>query len=67
MKANIGNTDKIIRIIVGLAIIVILGFVMNSWWGLIGIIPIGTAFVSRCLLYYPFGISTCKKEGLNEK
>lgn len=61
MKKNIGITDKVIRLIVGLFIIIYVGFVLNSWWGLIGIILIFTALISRCMLYYPFGISTCTK------
>ncbi|MDH7603569.1 MAG: DUF2892 domain-containing protein [Melioribacter sp.] len=61
MKKNIGTTDKIIRIIIGLAIIVI-GIFSQSLWGLIGLIPILTALTGRCLLYVPFGISTCKTD-----
>lgn len=59
MKPNVGTADKIIRIIVGLVIIA-LGLICGSWWGLIGILPIGTAIFGRCLLYYPLGVSTCK-------
>lgn len=59
MKKNVGNTDKIIRIILGLVIIV-LGFVYSSWWGLIGIIPLATAFMRFCPVYTPFKISTNK-------
>ncbi|MGA2545989.1 MAG: DUF2892 domain-containing protein [Rectinemataceae bacterium] len=54
---NIGNTDRIIRIILGLAIGV-LGIVFKSWLGLIAIVPLATAAVSTCPLYLPFGIST---------
>ena len=60
MKKNIGNTDKIIKIILGLAIGAI-GFYYKSWWGLIGIIPALTVIVSWCPLYFPFGIITCRK------
>lgn len=59
MKCNVGKTDKIIRIIVGLAIGAA-GLYFNSWWGLLGIIPLGTALFGRCGLYVPFGISTRK-------
>jgi len=59
MKKNVGNTDKIIRIILGL-VIVILGFVYSSWWGLVGIIPLATAFMGFCPAYAPFKISTRK-------
>ena len=57
---NIGNTDRIIRIVLGLAIGV-LGVVFKSWFGLIGIIPRATAFVGPCPIYLPFGLSTKKK------
>lgn len=66
MKKNIGTTDKIIRIILGIVIIAI-GINAQSWWGLIGIIPILTALISWCPLYLPFGISTCKTESTEEQ
>jgi len=58
MKANVGKTDKIIRIIIAL-IIAAVGVYFNSWWGLLAIIPLATALVSFCGLYSLFGISTC--------
>ncbi len=60
MKANIGNIDRIIRIVIGLAIILI-GIIYQNWWGAIGIVPLLTAFIRWCPLYTPFGISTCRK------
>jgi hypothetical protein len=57
LKSNMGRTDKIIRFLIGM-IIAILGIYYKSWWGLLAIIPFLTAFSGRCLLYYPFGIST---------
>jgi hypothetical protein len=59
MTRNIGTTDKIIRIILGIVIIV-LGFVFSTWWGLIGILPLGTALINWCPLYRVFGWSTYK-------
>lgn len=59
MKSNIGAPDKNIRIIIGLAII-IMGIVYESWWGLIGLLPILTAITGWCGLYSIMGISTCK-------
>ena len=66
MKCNVGGADKIIRIAVGL-IIIVLGFVYSSWWGLIGLIPLITGLASQCPLYLPFGISTCKVKNKEEK
>ncbi len=59
MKKNVGSIDRVIRVILGLAIIG-LGIGFKSWLGLIGLVPIITAVIGWCPLYVPFGISTCK-------
>ena len=59
MKKNVGTVDRVIRIILGLVILA-LGYKNQSWWGLIGLIPLLTGIMGSCLLYVPFGISTCK-------
>ncbi len=61
MKSNVGKTDRIIRIVVGL-LIGAAGVVFKSWWGLVGIIPLFTGIIGFCGLYLPFGISTVKKK-----
>lgn len=61
MKYNVGSVDRLIRIIAGL-LIAILGIVYDSWFGLIGIIPLATGLFRFCPLYFPFKISTAKKE-----
>ncbi len=59
MMRNVGKTDRVIRIVLGL-VIIILGYLNNSWWGAIGLIPLLTAFVGFCPLYVPFKINTEK-------
>ncbi len=61
MEKNVGSADRIIRIIAGIAIIII-GVIYHSWWGLVGIVPIATAFMSWCPLYAPCNISTRKRK-----
>jgi hypothetical protein len=61
MKCNVGKTDRIVRIVAGVAIL-IAGWVYGSWWGLVGLLPIGTAVIRFCPAYFPLGISTCKNE-----
>jgi len=61
MKKNVGNTDKIIRYVLGI-IILILGLIFHTWWGLIGLIPIFTAAIGWCPVYAPLKISTTKEE-----
>lgn len=55
-----GSLDRTLRIIAGV-IIVVLGLVYQSWWGLIGLIPLLTAFVGFCPAYAPFKLSTKKQ------
>ncbi|MCB1645543.1 MAG: DUF2892 domain-containing protein [Pseudomonadales bacterium] len=58
MKQNVGGADRIIRIIVGLAVIAA-GVWFQSWWGAVGLVPLGTALVGWCPPYALLGISTC--------
>jgi hypothetical protein len=64
MKQNVGSLDKIIRIIIGMAVIGI-GVVTESWWGLLGVIPLATAFTGFCGLYTLLGITTCKTRAIS--
>lgn len=62
MKRNVGNVDRIVRIVAGL-VILSLFFVLDDpyrWWALIGIVPLATGLTRRCPAYLPFGIHTCK-------
>lgn len=62
MKKNVGTLDRSIRIVLGLAILGA-GYYYQTLWGLIGLVPLITAFVGRCPAYAPFGISSCNKQG----
>ncbi|MBU1369596.1 MAG: DUF2892 domain-containing protein [Bacteroidetes bacterium] len=61
MKKNIGNIDRVIRIVLGMAIAAV-GYIYESWWGLLGIIPFATALINFCPLYAPFKINTIEKK-----
>jgi quinol-cytochrome oxidoreductase complex cytochrome b subunit len=62
MTTNVGSTDKIIRVLLGLAL---LGFAFFGvsypyhWLGYIGIVPLLTAAFGTCPLYSALGLSTC--------
>jgi len=64
MKKNIGRTDKWIRIVLGVALLAFALVAQSGWrWlGLIGIIPLVTAFLGYCPLYALLGISTNHEE-----
>ena len=61
MQCNVGQTDRVLRIIAGLAIIAG-GIVTQSWWGAIGMIPLLTGITRWCPAYLPLGISTVRKD-----
>ncbi len=61
MKANVGGIDKVVRIIVGVGLLSLL-FILEGaarWWGLVGLVPLGTALMGYCPLYAILGLSTC--------
>ncbi|MCZ8517614.1 DUF2892 domain-containing protein [Paenibacillus filicis] len=59
MRCNVGNTERIVRISIGSAI-VLAGLYYKNWWGLIGVAPIVTGAVRYCPLNEALGISNCE-------
>lgn len=61
MKANVGGVDRVLRIIVGLALIAMFFLAEGTlkYVGLIGIVPLLTGLVRFCPLYALIGASTC--------
>jgi len=58
MKANVGGTERVLRVVVG-AVIVGVGVVYQSWWGAVGLVPIATGLIGWCPPYALLGINTC--------
>ena len=67
MKKNMGNTDRLIRLIVA-AVVGLLYYTgtISGTLGLVLLVLAGvfvlTSLVSFCPLYAPFGISTCSTQ-----
>lgn len=57
MKINVGGFDRILRAVVGLALLGA-GYYFKSWWGLIGLGPLVTSVFRFCPAYLPFGLNT---------
>ena len=66
MQKNIGSTDRVIRVIVGLAAIAA-GVYFQSWWGAVGAVPLGTALIGWCPPYAILGFSTCNVDSAAQK
>jgi len=63
MKANVGGADKILRIVIGLAVLSLV-FLLDGnarWWGLFGLLPLMTGLFNFCPAYSLFGMSTARK------
>lgn len=67
MKKNMGNIDRIIRVLIALLVIVL--YFSNIITGTLGIVLLAlagifvlTSLISFCPLYTIFGINTCKKK-----
>ncbi len=66
MKQNVGSLDRIVRVILGVALIGA-GVYFQSWWGALAIVPLGTAAVGWCPPYAILGLNTCRANtGLND-
>jgi hypothetical protein len=60
MTTNMGGIDRIVRAVIGVALIAwaVMG---GPVWAWIGLLPLATAAIGWCPAYVPFGISTCGK------
>ena len=67
MKKNMGNTDRIIRLLLA-GIFALLWFqnIVTGTWAIVLLVLAAvfviTSLVSFCPLYSPFGINTCSKK-----
>ena len=61
MQRNVGSVDRVLRIVVGLALIGATLMQLIGAWGWIGIVPLLTGAVQVCPAYLPFGLNTCKR------
>lgn len=66
MQTNIGRFERFIRVLVGLFILSLIFWGPESYWGLLGIIPILTGLSGWCPLYRIFGVSTHKPTSAKE-
>ncbi|MBD3670987.1 MAG: DUF2892 domain-containing protein [Gammaproteobacteria bacterium] len=55
---NIGNIDRIIRIVLGILLLALVFVGPQTPWGWVGLIPLITGLVSFCPLYAIFKYNT---------
>lgn len=62
MKCNVGTIDRVIRIVLGAALIGLAAAGVVGWWGWIGVVPLATALFKFCPAYTLLGVTTCPTE-----
>lgn len=65
VPVNVGSVDKVVRVVVGLALLSLLAIGPVPGWGLVGLLGLvllATAAMGRCPLYVPLGLSTAGKD-----
>jgi len=60
MATNEGTLDRVIRVVVGLAILSLAFIGPQTPWAYLELIPLLTGLVGFCPAYALFGIRTCK-------
>jgi len=62
MRQNVGGIDRVVRIVLGAAILSLLFLTdsPNRWWALVGLVPLVTGVVAWCPAYLPFGVRSCR-------
>lgn len=62
MKQNVGNAERAVRVVVGLALIGLAASGTVGAWGYLGVVPLLTGVVGWCPPYALLGWNTCKKK-----
>jgi hypothetical protein len=60
MSYNVGGVDRNLRIVVGLALVILAATHTVGIWGWIGVMPLATGLFGWCPAYALLGIKTCK-------
>lgn len=59
MLKNVGGIDRLLRIVAGLALMVLAATGQVGPWGWVGLVVLATGLFSFCGAYTLFGFSTC--------
>ena len=57
---NEGTADRIVRVLLGLAVLSLTLVGPKTPWGYVGLVPLAVGLFGFCPLYRVLGVSTCK-------
>lgn len=61
LKTNVGSSDRILRIILGLGLLALVFVGPKTLWGWVGLVPLLTGLMSTCPLYSLLGWNSRNK------
>lgn len=56
---NEGKIDRVLRVIVGAALVSLVFVGPQTAWGWIGLVPLVTGLIGNCPVYSLFGLNSC--------
>jgi len=61
MAVNVGGIDRILRIVIGLAVLALFTVLEGNgrYWALLGLVPLLTGIFRYCPAYSLIGVNTC--------
>ncbi|MDX1395585.1 MAG: DUF2892 domain-containing protein [Gemmatimonadota bacterium] len=62
-ERNEHNVERVVRVVLGLGLLSLVFVGPQTYWGLIGLVPLATGLIGNCPLYSLAGISTCPRDG----
>jgi hypothetical protein len=63
LQRNIATWERVLRVVVGAAVLSLTFWGPQSLWGLVGLVPLVTGLVGTCPLYAMIGFGTYRPAG----
>ena len=60
-RLNVGNLDRLLRMLLGIVLIALAGAGVIGAWGYLGVVPLLTGISALCPLYSLLGITTTSR------
>lgn len=59
LPINEGSRDRVLRVVLGIALLSLTFVGPKTTWGLLGLLPLVTGLIGFCPLYRVLGFNTC--------
>jgi len=59
--------ERVLRVLIGIILLALVFVGPQTYWGLVGLVPLITGLVGSCPAYSVFGLSTCPMKPQSSK